>query len=445
MRTARFLLTLTTAVLALSAPPVASAPAASRENESNDLCLTLHNSLAAFPGLPPFTCFNLLDEVKIAEIKKMPLTPELHLLKNKINSKIITHHLPKKVGNELRDQLITLLLQMYQHNHLDKCKLIEMLEWEGFHFVIVSEVQLHHVSGIEGAGTSPSHEKMAFYKNTDKSVYIPLELFDFEDILMNMLSHELTHGFDAYSNEKARILFEKEKRYSPAHFFGTSKNVVGNQDDHILQEEDTQDSYRVSQLLNYDRGAVSYMHDLILDVIEKKSISADQQKLVDTYIYLVKAYGYKPEPHLIRLSFGKAESIEKLKQDYVLREGYYRLKPQREGLQLGGVSVDKVSVLSNQRSLYYALKPLTAIEGENADLLLGLDLLRNLLDLYRLADGYKPLHFPSEFHAYTDQLFAPYSTPKQGLPTLVEWLLPNYFKHLGTRATESYMRCVKQY
>ncbi len=467
-RITRLLLAVTTAVYTLPFLPKsdsASLPALLPEQDNR---LTSQNSLAAFPGLLPLTCPYLMPEEKITESPTQHDKATAHL-KMRLIAKITVHPktFSKKESTEYREKLSSLLINLYQNNHLDQCKLDELLTWKGFHIELTTRQA--HLASYRGHLTTGLPK--ASYK--EKTLFIPIETFELDKTLEEMLSHELTHAYDAYANEKHGILNVPAGKYTAAHFFGhTPALAVINDHEHTIPDQDMADCMRVIKLLNQDRKRLKILYDATLNRINKKPVEKNHatmtenfmQYLRDTIHYwtnqnpsdnnhetaiktfrkLIKINQYKPSSQLVKMPLYAAD-LEYIEQHYQLIDGCYRLKPGHDPMNIGNRHIHTISAKHDEEFLHYALHWRDAFKGKKAVLYLGLDLLKSLITFYDMVEErYLLQDFPEEFHAYTDQVLAPYSTPREGYPTLAEWLLPNYSQHLATRATEKYMSCLKR-
>ncbi len=402
---------------------------------STDYCLLSHDTFAFFPDPQPLICpFPMLEDLALEATPEDNLKKRLAAIITSSSTLISTEDL-----KQAREHLTNILFELHQNNLVDQCKINDLLSWDIFRFEILTEKDM---------STDPDHSRYerAAYLSDLYQIAVPIESIPSGFELRDKLSHELTHAYDAYANERADILkTDKDGKFYPIpYIFGSAKTLPLLSNGRVyVNRADTDDCKRVTALLKKDEERVNRLKTIVVNTINKQKISKNDAEELKKLLFLIRLYDYKPREFEFVISL--TDSLkDKIKKDYQLKGNHYVLKPNHPVIEIHSTHIYKISKTALDNGDVFAAGSLAKMNSKIPEYL-AYDLLRNLLNVFNTVEkDHTADMYPSEFSAHAAQVLAAYSTPRDGQPTLAEWLLPNLTKHLTTRATDSFLKCMKQ-
>lgn len=334
----------------------------------------------------------------------------------------------RKDQEEDKDFLVTNLMEIYQSNLIDRCKLYCLLNYmPKFKFIFSSEFDRKRNLGNRANMTISSG-----YSVLDTALELPaLSHNDNSRTFRQTLSHELNHGLDAFNNLRAGrcVTMFNGKKYPLTYIHGR----------HNRQHTDSctgdyVDVQRVYTLLYKDINRISRLLEISKQGKQVKNLGA-----------MIKKYHYQHTRTILVYGSANVKDLEKvlLEQNYIFFKDKHIYIAQDKNLKISQ-SDFQYTVLEFHAKTKKLITTLT--NPRNFDIIsLQIDLLENILHRIKDSESDTIAETIMEISSAIDEVLAPYSDNVEiegNVMNLREWLFPRLVAHQATRMSAEHLSCL---
>jgi hypothetical protein len=366
----------------------------------------------------------------------------LQIIENQIRKKIRVHK--NKVGRSYTataqkndiNFIVDTMLDMYQNNILDKCKIDEFLRKKSY--------EIHLQSSIEVPDEySQSLSPLAAFAPEDKFIALITNTAKLDSaILASIISHEMRHLVDASNNEDNEVwmfLNEEDQPYASPITYANPKNT-NEIDVNILNKY-----IEAKELIENDVSRILNLYAAHLKLFEEQT-QTEQENLAALMILVIKS-DYRHTKLLLKMN-----EIHQTQMQLPENSINYRYDKKRDkyvvDLDMGIARIGGTIELENGESFDltehifefpshlpgYMVVTRTNPLNHTAENLVS-DLLINLKIFNHIVTKYPERERPYEYGAFFDQALSRH-------PLLRNYLFPNMTKHEEARYSKDFRACM---
>jgi hypothetical protein len=348
-----------------------------------------------------------------------------------------------KAADYSRDQnnkdinfLSTSLLEIYQENLIDHCKLECLINFSD-HFKIIIETDFvtlkQQLGHVETSGFL-----FAVYINEHTAIYLPHNFHtDNKELFKKRISHELRHAVDAFNNFQVHLCLETVDQQT---FAFAAHNLFAGSNSYLACTVSELDATGFAAHLKADKTRMENLYELLF-IKTKAQKTTEELQQVQEFWELFSQYNYRRTLYPTRAEFVPKKELQ--------RYGYkFDTKTQKfhaaDKYYLGQKSffVQEANYINNSAAVYFTPPQDISPRNMARDMFLSLS---QRLSYLETDTNYQPGTRLMEYSAFIDEVLALYSHRVAGQPlSLREWMFPQLTEFFARQASEPYQKCLRK-